>query len=110
MEFLILVLVTFIFFVYGVIVGWNAREKHALKLTKQLLDGIEEKVQEETKDKIYVTIEKHNDIIYVYDKINSTFMAQGKSKEEIEDVLSKRYPGKRFAASEEELAKAGFIS
>ena len=75
-----------------------------------MLDGIEEKVQEETKDKIYVTIEKHNDVIYVYDKINSTFMAQGKSKEEVEDVLSKRYPGKKFAASEEELAKAGFIS
>ena len=109
MEFLILVLVTFIFFVYGVTVGWNAREKHAIKLTQQLLDGIEEQVKEETKDKIYVSIEKHNDMIYVYDKENSTFMAQGYSKQELEDVLSKRFPGKKFAASQEDLEKAGFL-
>jgi len=109
MDFLILILVTLVFFIYGISVGWNAREKHAIKLTQRLLDGIEEQVKEESENKIYVTIEKHNGVLYVYDKENSTFMAQGSSKQELEDVLSKRFPGKKFAASQEDLHNAGFL-
>lgn len=111
MEFLVFAIITFCFFIYGVAVGWKAREKHALRLAEKLLDGLEEQVEkEEAESKVQVTIEKHGDVIYVYDKKSSQFMAQGNSKSEIEDVLSQRFPGKKFAASQEDLEKAGFIS
>ena len=110
MEFLVFAIITFVFFIYGFSVGWKARERHALRLTQQMLEGLEDKVEEEQKNKVYVTIEKHGDVIYVYDKSNSQFMAQGTNRKELEDVLSQRFPGKKFAATPEELEKAGLLS
>jgi hypothetical protein len=37
-------------------------------------------------------------------------MGQGSSKEQLEDVLAKRFPGKRFACNEKVLKEVGFIS
>lgn len=110
MEFLVLAIVTFVFFIYGVSVGWKARERYAFRLTQKLLENLEESVEKEAESKVQVTIEKHGDVIYVYDKKSSQFMAQGNSKAELENVLSQRFPGKKFAASQEELEKAGLLS
>ena len=106
MEFLILFLVSIFFFFYGAICGWKAREKHAMKLTGKLVEEIEE----EKKSLIQITIEQHGEVFYIYNKEDKTFMAQGKNKKELEDALSARFPGKKFAASEEELQKAGLLS
>jgi uncharacterized Rmd1/YagE family protein len=110
MEFLILFVVAVVFFIYGAIGGWNARERHALKVTKQLVKEVEKNLEEEKKSLIQITIEQHGEMFYVYKKDDKTFMAQGKTKAELEDALTARYPGKKFAASEEELQKAGLLS
>jgi hypothetical protein len=110
MEILVYVLLAFCLWGYGVVCGWKAREKHALQLTQKLLDGLEEKEKEESNDKIFISIEKHNGVIYVYDKTTKTFMAQGNNKEELENILRERFPGKTFAASQEDLENAGLLS
>ena len=110
MEFLILFLVSIFFFFYGAICGWKAREKHAMKLTGKLVEEIENKIEEEKKSLIQIIIEQHGEVFYIYNKEDKTFMAQGKNKKELEDALSARFPGKKFAASEEELQKAGLLS
>jgi len=56
---------------------------------------------------IQITIEKHGDMIYVYNKETKQFMAQGKTQGELEKILLEKFPGKRFAASESDL-EAGF--
>ena len=75
-----------------------------------MLKDIQGEVKKETEDLIQITIEEHAGIFYVYGKQDNTFMAQGKTKQELEDVLSSRFPGKRFAASQEDLEKAGLLS
>ena len=107
MELLILFVVAIMFFAYGVNIGWKAREAYAKKIVTKFAEELEEKV--DAKSVLHITIEKHDDMIYVYDKKNHTFMAQGNNKEELEDALMSRFPGKRFAASEEDMERAGML-
>lgn len=99
------------FLVIGIVFGWRARGVHvkarAEMLLKQLQNNSEETTQEDFM--IHITIEKHNNTFYVYKKGSSEFMAQGSTKEELEDVLRDRFPGKRFACEEKILSEVGFI-
>jgi hypothetical protein len=99
-----------LFLVVGFVWGWFAREQQAVKRIKQMV----EENPEATIDKVEamglipIKIEQHNDTYYVYSVKDKTFMAQGKTKELLEDNLAKRYPGKRFAALPENLKEIGF--
>jgi hypothetical protein len=85
----------------GAVHGWNARERYAERKLRELL---EENVPEEDKPNLHpITIEKHDDTIFVYDKKTKQFLAQGTSAKEVEQALEKRYPGKKYACSPEEL-------
>ena len=108
MELILLVVFTFFVWVMGVKAGWDAREKHVSKITKQFLDAMQEAEEEE--EQIHIIIEKHNDMLFVYDKDTAQFMAQGTTKEDVEKVLVERFPGKRFACSESTLKEVGFSS
>jgi len=52
---------------------------------------------------IHITIEKHADMLFVYNKESQEFMGQGSTMKEVNEVLEKRYPGKLFGCSETEL-------
>jgi len=106
MELILLVVYTFIIWLGGSVAGWNAREKHAKKQVERHF----EQLLEQQEEKIHIIIEKHNDILYVYDKDTKQFMAQGSSKEDVEKVLVERFPGKRFACTESILKEVGFLS
>ena len=106
MELILLVVFTFVVWIMGAVSGWNAREKHAKKQVERHF----EQLLEQQEEKIHIIIEKHNDILYVYDKDTKQFMAQGSSKEDVEKVLVERFPGKRFACPESILKEVGFLS
>lgn len=111
MEFIILLVVAITFLIVGIQAGWNARERFAEKVIKQHLKNLEDLEEEqETRDLVPIKIEEHNGVLFVYNKQDNSFMAQGKNKTELEDALNARFPGKRFSASQEELEKAGLIS
>lgn len=111
MEFIVLIVVVFSFFIWGVFCGWNAREEYAKKIIqKHFVQNTEELIKEIEKDVKHIIIEKHNDIFYVYDKSTKEFMAQGSSQQELERALSSRFPGKRFACQEDTLREVGFLS
>jgi hypothetical protein len=109
MEIILLVVFTFVAWVVGVKSGWDARERHASKITKQFLDAMQD-AEEQEEEQIHIIIEKHNDMLFVYDKETQQFMAQGTSKEDVEKVLVERFPGKRFACPESILKEVGFLS
>jgi hypothetical protein len=109
MEIILLVVFTFVVWVIGVKAGWDARERHVSKITKQFLDAMQD-AEEEEEELIHIVIEKHNDMLFVYDKDTNQFMAQGTTKEDVEKVLVERFPGKRFACSESTLKEVGFLS
>jgi murein L,D-transpeptidase YafK len=109
MEIILLVLFGIVVWALGVKSGWDARERHASKITKQFLDAMQD-AEEEQEEQIHIIIEKHNDMLFVYDKETKQFMAQGSSKEAVEKVLVERFPGKRFACHESILKEVGFLS
>jgi L-lysine 2,3-aminomutase len=92
----------------GAVSGWKAREEHARQVTEKFIDRMQQ--SEEDDDTIQITIEKHNDVFYVYDRHTNEFMAQGSSKYEVETNLKKRYPGKTFGCAESNLSQTGFYS
>jgi predicted negative regulator of RcsB-dependent stress response len=110
MEIILAVVLTFVVWIMGAVSGWNAREKHAKKQVETHFKNIQEFVEEQEEEQIHIIIEKHNDMLYVYDKDTNQFMAQGSTKEDVEKVLIQRFPGKRFACHESVLKEVGFIS
>ena len=107
MEIILLVVFTFVVWIMGAVSGWNAREKHAKQQMEKFFAHVDEAEEEE---QIHIIIEKHNDMLFVYDKDTKQFMAQGSSKEDVEKILVERFPGKRFACNESILKEVGFIS
>jgi predicted negative regulator of RcsB-dependent stress response len=110
MEIILLVVFTFVVWIMGAVSGWNAREKHAKSQVEKHFQNIQQFVEEQEEDQIHIIIEKHNDMLFVYDKETKQFMAQGTSKEDVEKVLVERFPGKRFACPESILKEVGFLS
>ena len=110
MEIILLVVFTFVVWIMGAVSGWNAREKHAKTQVEKHFQQIQEFVEEQEEEQIHIIIEKHNDMLFVYDKETKQFMAQGTSKEDVEKVLVERFPGKRFACPESILKEVGFLS
>jgi hypothetical protein len=97
--------------VMSFIAGWTARERIAVKRIDSILNETTEKVKDEIrKNIIKIKIERSNDCYYVYDLDKNTFMAQGKTRQEIEDNLSSKYPGKTFAAENSNLVEMGFTN
>lgn len=109
MEIILLVVFGIVVWAMGVKAGWDARERHARKITREFLDIMQE-AEEEEPSFINITIEKHNNVFYVYDRETNEFMAQGSTKDEVETNLQKRFPGKTFGCPESVLSDTGFYS
>ena len=98
-EYLLLVVV----WIMGAVYGWYARERHAKRTIKRFVSEMLPQTEEADDTRIYVSIEKHNGVFYVYDKDKNEFMAQGSTRKELETNLATRYPNKYFAATKEDL-------
>ena len=77
-------------------IGWLAREYHAISTVNNMTNT--KIITENHGDIIHIIIEKHEDTFYVYDGLAKTFMAQGKTRKDLEAALDIRFPGKKFAA------------
>ena len=89
--------------IMGAVWGWYARERHAERTINRFIDRVTEQVQEQKESLVPITVEKHNGVLYIYNKENNEFMGQGLTRKEVEEVLSKRYPDQRFMATPEDL-------
>lgn len=92
--------------------GWHMREvvaRHKMQKLFALAQEMEED-NELPDNYIRIVIEKHNDTFFVYEEENSTFLAQATSKEDLDESLRARFPGKMFAVKEENLIQVGFLS
>jgi hypothetical protein len=106
MEFLILLGVVVVSFMWG----WSTREKVARKQTDKLFQHLIEQEIEEQEQLVRIKIEKHDGVLYAYHVENSLFIAQAKDKRELEEKLCEKFPGKRFGCSEDNLKEVGFTS
>ena len=110
MEFIVLAILVVFIYLCGAVHGWHLRERFAKRMLGMLVKQVEEHEQQEAENLTHIIIEKHNDTFFVYDRDTKTFMAQGNTKDEVEEVLKKRFPDKRFACSEKILHEMGFLS
>jgi hypothetical protein len=89
----------------GLIIGWFTREWYAMRKVEKLMNSFGDNMLDELKKKIIdITIEKSGDFFYVYRKDDGTFLAQGTDIEKLSDILIKKFPGKLFNCSPEDLA------
>jgi len=102
MELVLILLFAIGIFILGGVHGWNLREKYASHLLKKLTKHIVEE-QVSSEDLIQIIVEKHNETLFIYKKEDGQFMVQGSSFKELNDALENRFPGKRFACSDEHL-------
>ena len=107
MDILILFIVCISFLLLGFNLGWHAREKAAQRVVNKFIDEMQSIEQQEA-DTINISIEKHNDTYYVYDKDENSFMGQATNRKELESVLASRFPGKRFMADKDNMKEVGF--
>lgn len=97
-----------ILIVFCFILGWWAREIYAIYVLKKIAKNISNMVAENVQDSmINISVEKHEDLFLVYEKDSGTFLAQGKNIRELSDILLKKYPGKFFNASAEDMKLLG---
>lgn len=96
-----------IFFAFRI--GWKAREVHAKHVLSKFTEEVLENAEKEESNIVRVKIERFNDHFFVYNMEDHSFMAQGSDRKELEKNLADRYPGKKFAAKEENLVEMGFL-
>jgi hypothetical protein len=105
MQFLLLVVVFFL----GFYAGWKFRALYTALITKHYMENVQKQIEQQIKnDYVYVTIEKHNDMFFVYDQTTNRFIVQAKDRDTLESELQKIFPGKRFACTPENLKEIGF--
>jgi len=103
------ILLYFLVFIIGTVWGWNLRERHAERKVDSFMEELDNEVKRRVSDKmIPITIEKQNGVFYAYNKDSNDFMGQGKTKQELEDILAQRFPDKKFVADTNNLKDMGF--
>jgi len=100
MEYLLYIVI----WIMGAVYGWYARERHAKRTIGRFVAHVEaETVKAVNESVIQITLEKNNGIFYIWNKDTNDFMGQGKTRQELENALAKRYPDKKFALDPKEL-------
>jgi len=103
MEFLILAGAL----VVGFYAGWVAREQYAMRTVLQILEqAVEKEEKEEDDDRDRLTLERHNDVIYAY-TTDGEFIGQGNDLFSLDEVIQKRFPGRKFLIKKENLEEVG---
>jgi len=82
------------------------RERWAIRKLNNMLGDLNQKIQQTNDDdKIQINIELKDSMIYIYNKETSMYLAHGATKDVVESMLLEKFPGKKFAASTEDLLK-----
>ena len=103
------IFILFIVYALGFLSGWIQRERAAQKRVEYFFDKLQEHTEQEfDANSIKISIEKHNNVYYVYDSEKNQFMGQGSSRKELEKDLADKFPGKRFLADADNLKEVGF--
>jgi len=111
LDFIVFIFFLAVAWLMGAVAGWNARERHAKRVVQQYLseeESLDDELQEMKKKYQPIKIEKHDHGYFVYSLPENTFIAQGTTRQELEANLEKRFPGKRYAATPENLKEVGF--
>jgi hypothetical protein len=91
-------------FAAGAVYGFYVHKREVDRKLNNIMYAFQ---QEITENVIRISLERHNDMIFVYDLQTKQFMAQGRTGKEVEDELMAKFPNKKFAASTEDIIRSG---
>jgi hypothetical protein len=99
------ILILFFAVAVGFLLGWRTREWYASQVVKKYLKNYEDShYPSEPNDKImnvYLEVDRGN--FYIYDYSSKAFITQVKTKEEMFDYFSDKYPDKTVMMKREHL-------
>lgn len=104
MEIILTVVALFLAWFLGALYGWHAHTRMVERNIRHFIHAMHEDLNQSM---IKIKIERHNDMMYVYDLETNQFMAQGKTEKELTEQLRTKFPGKGFAASNEDIKESG---
>ena len=94
--------------VIGFVLGWVVREAVALHKINAIVKAMQEPEPVVKANELRVKIEKHNDIFYLYADSDDRFIAQGATKEEVTEILKKRFSTITIVADPDNVKEVGF--
>ena len=97
-------LIGLLIFICGFVIGWNCLRIWVSYRVKKILLYSANRAQNE---KVIVDIQYKDGQYYVYDAETEEFLAQGRKKKDIIDILTKKYPSKSFNAYADNLKDVG---
>ena len=101
-------MISFLIFVVGFILGWMALRALINFKMKLMLDSIANSpIPKQEKKIVNIDLVRMEHGIYAYDRATQMFLAQGKTKEEIVDILQSRFPDTSFMASPKNIEEVG---
>jgi len=69
---------------------------------EEMFDDLTQPAKDLSDKFILVNIEKHGDMMYLFEKHTNRFIAQGKTKDEITLHCNQRFPGRTIVTDEEQ--------
>jgi hypothetical protein len=99
--------------IIGFYTGWHLHGAVIIHKTNKILDELEKQAEQELElepELLKIKIEKYNDTLFAYEMATDRFLAQGKTRIELEATLAEMFPGKKFGATNENLREVGFLS
>jgi hypothetical protein len=99
-------------FIFWSLIGWLSLKilqkylEARNEILKEEIDQLEKKLKERF---IHVSVEKHGDIFYLYEKDSGQFIAQGKTMEELKSHCDQRFRRSVIIGNTDELKSAGLI-
>jgi len=73
--------------------GYNRRKMETIEILESIAEGSLEGEEPEVDNNILATVEKHGEIFYLFSSEDDTFLAQGRTWDEIKKVLGDTYGG-----------------
>jgi hypothetical protein len=95
MEIIIMVIMLAFVWIMGIIAGWNAHDRFVQKAVRGAIHELQETPEH---SRVRITIEEHNGMLFAYEYGTNQFMAQGNTKQELEEQLRLKFPDTMFAA------------
>lgn len=99
----------FLAFLLGAAIGWFALKAIIMLKVKRMLDSIANEptqqlpVMSKPVKIVNIDLVRMDHAVLAYDRDSQQFLAQGQTKEEIVDILRKRFPDTSFMASPKNL-------
>ena len=98
-----------IWYILTFVAGWYVREAMAMYKIRAIVKTMQELEENPAViNELKVNIEKHNDQFYLYRDSDDQFIAQGATKEEVVEVLKKRYPAQTVVVDPDNVKEVDF--